>query len=205
MKLNEDRLQPVHEGSGNRSRSATGLVCGIAMLPLAGGCAGSAANLDTVDYVDVERFMGSWYVIASIPTFLEKDAYNAVERYALNANGTIATTFTFRKGGFDGKPKEYHPTGYIRDAASNAVWGMQFIWPVKADYRIVYLDSAYTQTVIARKQRDYVWIMARNPHISGDDYRALVEFVASIGYDVSKLRKVPQESRGQRDPIETRK
>lgn len=160
-----------------------------------GGCAADAPELDTVDYVDLERFMGDWYVIASIPTFIEDEAYNAVESYELNDDGTIATTFTFCEGSLDGDLEQYHPTGFVRDEESNAVWGMQFIWPIKADYRIVWLTPDYSQTVIARNKRDYVWIMARSPHISGDDYRRIVEFVAGIGYDVSELRKVPQEPR----------
>lgn len=53
----------------------------------------------------------------------------------------MATTFTFRQGGFDGERKVYTPTGFVRDRESNAVWGMQFIWPFKADFRIVYLDE----------------------------------------------------------------
>ena len=66
-----------------------------ASLTLA-SCASSGPEMETVDYVDLERFMGDWYVIANIPTFLEKGAHNAVETYALNDDGTIATTFTFR-------------------------------------------------------------------------------------------------------------
>lgn len=148
--------------------------------------------MKTVDQVDLERFMGDWYVIANIPTFLEKEAYNAVETYSLNEDGTIATTFTFRKGGFDGKQKEYNPKGFITDTESNALWGMRFVWPIKADYRIVYLDDDYTQTVIGRQSRDYVWIMARTPTISDADYEKLATFVESLGYDIAKLNRVPQ-------------
>jgi apolipoprotein D and lipocalin family protein len=151
--------------------------------------------LAEVPRVDLARFMGDWYVIASIPTFIERDAYDAVESYRLSADGSIETTFTFRDGGFDGEPKRYTPRGYVVDRASNAVWGMQFVWPVRADYRIAYLAPDYSQTVIAREKRDYVWIMARTPRIADEDYDRLVRFVAAQGYDVSKIRKVPQRDR----------
>jgi apolipoprotein D and lipocalin family protein len=145
-----------------------------------------------VEKVDLERFMGDWYVIASIPTFIETDAYNAVESYRLAADGTVETTFTFREGGFDGPLKRYTPRGYVLDRTSNAVWGMQFIWPIKADFRIAYLAPDYSHTVIARVKRDYVWIMARSPQIPEADYRRLEQFVAAQGYDVTRIRKVPQ-------------
>jgi apolipoprotein D and lipocalin family protein len=159
----------------------------------ASGCAGNQPPLEPVPYVDLERFMGDWYVIANIPTFLEKGAHNAVERYELNDDGSIATTFVFRKDSFDGPQKTYNPRGFVTDTASNAVWGMRFIWPIKADYRIVYLDDDYSRTVIARNKRDFVWLMARTPAISDSDYGELVDLIESLGYDISKLRKVPQQ------------
>ena len=152
-----------------------------ASLTLA-SCASSGPEMETVDYVDLERFMGDWYVIANIPTFLEKGAHNAVETYAMNDDGTIATTFTFRDGAFDGKEKQYNPKGFVRDTGSNALWGMRFIWPIKADYRIVHLDKDYSQTIIGRQKRDFVWIMAREPNISESDYEMLLGVVESLHF-----------------------
>jgi len=151
-------------------------------------------SIATVPQVDLPKFMGDWYVIAAIPTAIETEAYNAIENYKLEADGTIATTFTFNKGNFDGKFKTYRPRGFVIENTGNALWGMQFIWPIKADFRIAYLDPNYTQTVIARNARDYVWIMARNPNMSVADYTKLKEFVAGLGYDTNKLRKVPHNT-----------
>ena len=168
---------------------AAGLV--IASL-LLGACA-SPPPMATVDYVDIDRFMGDWYVIANIPTFVEKSAHNAVESYRLDDDGSIATTFTFRGGGFDGDERVYKPRGFIRNTETNAEWGMQFVWPIKADYRIIYLAEDYSQTVIGRAKRDYVWIMARTPSISEADYQRLVQLVADFGYDRSLIQRVPQQ------------
>jgi apolipoprotein D and lipocalin family protein len=162
----------------------------LILLALA-GCA-TPQPMPTVARVDLGRFMGDWYVIASIPTFIERGAHNAVESYRLDADGTIATTFAFRAGSFDGETKRYTPRGFVLDRASNALWGMQFVWPIKADYRIVYLAEDYSQTVIAREKRDYVWIMARTPSIPDADYERLLKLVASLGYDPALVQKVPQ-------------
>ena len=157
------------------------------------GCAGnSLPPVETVEFVDIERFMGDWYVIASIPTFIETEAYNAVENYQLDEDGTIATTFTFRKGGFDGEEKRYTPRGFVGDDPSNAIWGMQFIWPIKADYRIAHLDDDYSETIVARNKRDYVCVMARTPEIADEAYDRMVDLIDEIGYDTTRLRKVPQ-------------
>ena len=172
--------------------TSTRLMLPAFVAALISGCAGSQPPLATVDYVDLDRFMGDWYVIANIPTFLEKGAHNAVETYALDADGSIQTTFVFRKDSFDGKRKEYNPKGFVRNPETNAEWGMRFIWPIKADYRIVYLTEDYSQTVIARNKRDFVWIMARTPEIPAADYERIIGLVADMGYDTSKVQKVPQ-------------
>ena len=167
-------------------------VTAATLLALIGTACSSQPPLATVDYVDLERFMGDWYVIANIPTFLEKGAHNAVETYSLNDDGTIATTFVFRADSFDGKRKEYNPRAWVLDTDSNARWGMRFVWPIKADYRIVYLDEDYSQTIIGRQSRDYVWIMARTPTISDSDFDELHALVETLGYDTEKLERVPQ-------------
>jgi apolipoprotein D and lipocalin family protein len=168
----------------------------MALLSLLGGCASGHPPLLTAPHVDLPRFMGDWYVIANIPTAIERGAHNAVESYRLEADGTIATTFTFRDGSFDGKLKTYHPRGFVKDRASNAVWGMQFIWPIKADYRIVYVSSDYQRTIVGREKRDNVWIMARTPQISDAEYADLRQRVAREGYDLAKLELVPQQPPG---------
>ena len=171
--------------------------------------------MKTVEKVDLARFMGDWYVIANIPTSIEKGAHNAVESYRLDDDGSIDTTFTFRDGAFDGKLKTYNPRGFVVDRNSNALWGMRFIWPIKADYRIVYVDEAYSQTVIGRQKRDYVWIMARTPQISEADYQRLIAFVVDLGYGslrdggrasrcvepgTSRTKSAPNASAGVRAP-----
>ena len=152
----------------------------------------TSAPLRTVPHVDLDRFMGDWYVIANIPTFIERQAYNAIESYELVGDKQVATTFRFNKGSFDGPVKTYRPTGFVSDDPSNAIWGMQFIWPIKADYRVIYLDEDYTQTVIGRNKRDYVWIMARTPSIPETDYDNIINLIANQGYDTEKIRPVPQ-------------
>ena len=152
----------------------------------------ATTSLQTVEYVDLERFMGKWYVIACIPTPLEKNIFNATEAYRLVDDGTIATTFTFRKGGFNGPKKEFHPRGFVRDHKTNAIWGMQFIWPIKSDYRIIHLDSDYNSTIIGREKRDYVWLMARQPRLNESSYQEMIGRIIQAGYDIDRLVRIPQ-------------
>ncbi|MBT8082525.1 MAG: lipocalin family protein [Gammaproteobacteria bacterium] len=62
------------------------LLVALSMALVGTGCATvpGSDEIRTESYVDLDRFMGEWYVIASIPTALEKDIYNATETYRLD-------------------------------------------------------------------------------------------------------------------------
>lgn len=169
------------------------------LLTLA-GCA-SYPPLPTVEQVDLGRFMGDWYVQAHIPAWGEGDAYNAVESYARGEDGRILTSYVFRKGAFDAEFKTMEPVGRVENAESNAAWGMRLIWPIWAEYRIAHLDEDYTETIIARTKRDYVWVMTREAEISDERLTRLTEKVAQLGYDTSELRRVPQRWPDAEHPV----
>ena len=154
-------------------------------------CATTSPSIPPVSNVDLPRYMGDWYVIAHIPSFWERDAYDALESYRLDEDGRIRTTFSFRKGGFDAPLETMEPVGTVVPGTNNAVWGMQFVWPIKAEFVIVDVDPAYSRTIVGRSKRDYVWLMARTPRISDADYEARIRQIQALGYDVSKIRRVP--------------
>ena len=166
-----------------------------AMLALLAACASTPPNglapVTLARQVDLARFAGTWYVIANIPTMFEGGAHNATEHYVLDADGTMDTTFSFRADAFDGPLKTYHSRGYVLDA-DHAVWGQQYVWPIRADYRISYVADDYSATIITREKRDHVWIMARSPSLPDAELARLTAFVASQGYDVAMLKRVPQ-------------
>ena len=170
---------------------------GVLLALMLSGCASGLPPLPTVENLDLNRYMGKWYVIACIPTFIETDAYNATETYRLEPDGTIDTVFTFNQGSFDGPLKRYNPRGFVRDPVHRSTWGMRFVWPFKAEFLVTHIDPAYTRTVVGRNKRDYVWIMARTPEIPAADYDGLVRELAAQGYDVAKIRRVPQRWSGQ--------
>lgn len=168
-------------------------VSALLLLPLAllAACADNPP-LPPVASVDLDRFMGRWYVIAAIPSFPEREAYNAVETYSRMADGRIHTDFRFRKGSFEAEEKALEAKGTVVPGSNNAVWGEQFIWPIQAEYIIADLDPQYSHVIVARRKRDYVWIMARTPEIPAALYERLKARVAALGYDATKLRMVPQ-------------
>jgi apolipoprotein D and lipocalin family protein len=151
------------------------------------------APLQTVDKIDLERFMGHWYVIANIPTWVEKGAHNALETYTWNEKeNRIDVTFTFNKDSFDGPKKIYTQKAFIHNHETLAEWRIQFFWPLKFPYLIIDVAPDYSDTVISVPNRQYLWIMARTPEISPARYQQLLEKLRAQDFDLSKIELVPQ-------------
>jgi apolipoprotein D and lipocalin family protein len=152
--------------------------------------------MTTVDYVDLQKFMGSWHVLADIPTVFDKNISQPLEHYSLNPDGTIQTTYSFYR---NGRKTEMNAKGFVLDRTGNALWGMQFVWPIKADYRIAYVSEDYEFCIIGREKRDYVWVMGRQPVVSMKKLEELLGMVESLGYDRGDLRV--HNVIAERDPL----
>ena len=166
-------------------------------MSLFNGCATNRAPLPTPDFVDMERFMGRWYVVGYTPILVDKAAHNAIEHYRLDENAKVRTTYQFRDGSHDGELKTYTPVGWVHDERTNAEWRMQFIWPLRADYIILHVDAAYTETIIAHPNRKYAWIMTRSPEVDTEDYQRMLKQLGSVGYDTSIIKRLPHDWSGE--------
>ena len=175
------------------------VVAALLSLALLDACAtNDVPPLEAMDRkVDLERFMGDWYVIGFIPITLpffgEEGAHNGVESYRLTESGLIETTYTFRDGAFDGPEKRMTPKGWVYDEETNAEWRMQFLWPFKAAYLILYLDQDYQRTIIGVPDRSHVWIMSRDSQVSEVVYQRMLNYAANLGFEIEKVRRVPQQ------------
>lgn len=147
----------------------------------------------TTEYVDLEKFSGDWYVIALLPTFIEKSAANGIENYSLLDNGEIRVRYTFRKGSPDGKEKIMYQRGWIYNKDTNADWRVRPLWPLKLPYYILELDEKYTYTVIGTNNHKYLWIMSRTPKMDSDLLTAIFDRMEQRGYDKNTIQFMEQK------------
>jgi apolipoprotein D and lipocalin family protein len=171
------------------------LIGGVAISGCASFSARDASPVPLAPKVDLQRFSGPWYVIAQIPTPLDAGVADAIESYQLDAQGRILTTYTSRKGGLDGKQQTFNPTTEIMPDSGNALWAVRFAWywPFWYEYRVAYLEPDYSVAIIARSKLDYVWLFSRKSKLSEAQLARYTKLIASWGYDVSKLERVPQK------------
>jgi apolipoprotein D and lipocalin family protein len=165
----------------------------LSMIALS-GCASASKRppLKTVEHLDLGRFMGEWYVIGTIPWFVEKNNVGTMDIYRMRPDGRIAITYVFHKKELSAPRQEMHAVGTILDKTSNARWGVQFLWPFQAPYLVIDLAPDDSTTIIGYPSRNLIWIMARNPVLSEKTYQSLLQKAASQGYDITRIVKVRQ-------------
>lgn len=164
----------------------------ITLLALVSGC--STANyppLETVDNVDVERYLGNWYEIANIPNNFQKGCVCTSAEYKLIDANTLRVTNSCLK---DGKLDEANGRAFVVEGTGNAKLKVQFFWPFRGDYWIIELDKEnYTYAVVGTPSRKYLWILSRTSKMDESLYNSLLEKCKANGFDVSKVVKTKQD------------
>ena len=186
---------------------ASSLLClTIAMLLAGAGCLASQGvgpnadrPLERVDAVDLERFAGDWFVLEHIGLEPESEAHDEVETYTLREDGRIDVALRFRDGAFDGPERRMSQLAWVHDPATNAEWRIRPFWPLALSYLIIDLDGDYAWTVVGHPSKRWVWIMAREPRLDAETLSGIRGRLAEQGYDVTRLRRVPQRPLSERD------
>jgi len=142
----------------------------------------------TVEFVDRDRFMGTWYVLAGRFTPFEKNVFNAVEKYKWNdKKQIIEVDFSYNQGSLTGPVKKVPQTAWIVNHDTNATWKVSPIWPLRFTYLVVALDPDYRWTAIGVPGEDYLWIMTRDPKFSREELKNVIGQLDAVGYSTENL------------------
>jgi len=170
----------------------------ILIFVFAAGAAAKAAvktkPLEVVPGVDLQRYLGTWYEIATIPQRFQKGCVGVSAHYSLREDGAIDVVNSCRKGTLDGKEKSIRGKAWIVDRTTNAKLKVRFFWPFTGAYWIIELDEDYRWAVVGHPDRTYYWILSRTPQMDAALYDELIRRAAAKGYDTSKIKKTLQPS-----------
>lgn len=159
---------------------------------LLGGCATTPAPVRTVSQVDLNRYLGRWYVIANIPYVLERGKVATYDTYSMRPDGRMNNIFTFRKGSFASPEKSWHGVAWVVNRESNAEWRVRFLWPLYSTYLVLELDPEYRWSVVATPGHKLLWVLARERALDEKTYGNILGRIAAQGYDTNRLQLVPQ-------------
>jgi apolipoprotein D and lipocalin family protein len=166
---------------------------GIALAGLLTACQSTHPPLEVVEHVDLERYTGKWYEIASYPQPFQRGCVASTATYALREDGRIDVLNECRDESFDGKLRRAEGIAWVVDPSeSNAKLKVRFFWPFAGDYWIIELDPDYAYAVIGHPSREYLWILSRTPTLPPARYERVLERIESHGFALDRLARTPQ-------------
>lgn len=154
----------------------------------------ASKTLEVVPRVELQRYLGTWYEIATIPQRFQKGCVGVTAHYALRDDGDIDVVNVCRKEKLDGKESRVRGKAWIVDKTTNAKLKVRFFWPFAGDYWIIELDKDYQWAVVGHPGRSYYWILSRTPQMDPAVYDELIRRAAAKGYDTSRIKKTLQPS-----------
>jgi apolipoprotein D and lipocalin family protein len=173
---------------------------GAAMKPillllglLLAGCS-TGTPLPTAKSVDLNRYMGSWYIIGEIPYFGERGDVGNMAKYTLLPDGHIQDEYFGHPKTFDAPVTHGSFDDYVVDGTGNALWRVKLFWPIYVSYLILDVDPDYKVALVGYPDRSLGWIFSRSPDMDDATYQAALSKFAAAGYDVSQFRRVAQRA-----------
>jgi lipocalin len=144
-------------------------------------------NNETIDSLDLNRFLGEWYEIARFDHCFESGMENNKAVYTMGENGIVSVK---NSGVKNGNLKEV--SGIAKTTDNPGLLRVSFFKPFYADYRVLYLDADYQYALIGSASSDYLWILSRTPQLEDSAKEILLSEAVSRGYDINNFIGVKQ-------------
>ncbi len=148
----------------------------------------SKIPLSTVRNVDLVRYSGTWYEIASYPQFFERGCTNVKATYTPQNNYIEV----FNQSIKNGAPNDIKGKAFVVKNSGYAKLKVQFFWPFKGDYWIIDLASDYSWAIVSDPKRKTLWILSRNQRMDEVLYNSLIDKLVMNGFDKRKIVKMVQ-------------
>lgn len=152
--------------------------------------------LATVAHVDVSRYAGTWYEIASYPHFFQRGCTDTQADYTLDGNGRVSVKNMCHIAGRDVTVEGYADVPDTRYPGRLAVHlKVPLVGETHGEYYIVALDADYQWAVVGHPNRQYLWILSRTPALDPEIIASLLPALESTsGYKqvCQRLHCTPQ-------------
>ncbi|MGB5161917.1 MAG: lipocalin family protein [Thermoanaerobaculia bacterium] len=160
----------------------------LLMFSVAVAAAAKAPPLGVVEEVDLDRYLGTWFEIASYPAWFAKNCTGVTAEYSLREGGGISVVNRCYKGALDGKLKEARGRAKVVDPETNSKLKVSFFGPFWGNYWILELDPDYRWVVVGEPKRKYLWILSRTPSLDQDTLDEILSRLPEKGYSRDRLQ-----------------
>jgi apolipoprotein D and lipocalin family protein len=152
----------------------------------------NAQKLQTVPNVDLNKYAGKWYEIASYPQIFQKGCHCTTAEYTLSEKGYMIVENRCNRDSVNGKQSYIKGKAFVEKNSGNAKLKVQFFWPFKAKYWIIDLADDYSYAVVSHPNKKYLWILSRKSKMDDTVYQEIISRLKLNGFDLSKLQKTKQ-------------
>lgn len=152
----------------------------------------NAQKLQTVPNVDLNKYDGKWYEIASYPQRFQKGCHCTTAEYTLSEKGYVIVENRCNKDSVNGKQSYIKGKAFVEKNSGNAKLKVQFFWPFKAKYWIIDLADDYSYAVVSHPNKKYLWILSRKSKMDDTVFQEIISRLKFKGFDLSKLQKTEQ-------------
>ncbi|MGZ3921492.1 MAG: lipocalin family protein [Bacteroidia bacterium] len=149
--------------------------------------------LQTVPYVDLKKYAGKWYEIASFPQNFQKNCKCTTAEYTLSEKGYMIVENRCVKGSISGKQAYIKGKAFVEKNSGNAKLKVQFFWPFRGKYWIIDLAKDYSYAVVSHPNKKYLWILSRTPQLNDVVYNEITMRLKEKGFDLTKLQVTKQK------------
>lgn len=149
-------------------------------------------TLQTVPQVDLEKYAGKWYEIASFPQRFQKGCTGTTAEYTSTDKGYVIVENRCYKDSLNGKQSYIKGKAFVAENSGNAKLKVQFFWPFKGKYWIIDLAEDYSYAVVGHPNRKYLWILSRTPIMDDITYQQILSRLKEKGFDISKIKTTKQ-------------
>ena len=143
--------------------------------------------LETVNFVDLSRYVGEWYEIARYQHRFQEGCFGSKATYTMRDDGKISVLNECFDKSSSGNPRSAKGKAWVVDKDTNARLKVSFFWPFSGDYWIIDLGKDYEYAVVGHPGRKYLWILSRTPEMDENVYKAILAGLQKQEYDTSKL------------------
>jgi len=152
--------------------------------------------LETVDFVDIDRYIGEWYEIARYEHRFQKGCVGSKATYTMRDDGKISVVNECFDKSSSGKLRSAKGKAWVVDKQSNAKLKVSFFWPFAGDYWVIDLGENYEYAVVGHPDRKYLWVLSRTPEMDENVYQAILDRLQKQEYDTSKLFRTDKKEEG---------
>ncbi len=149
-------------------------------------------TLQTVSSVDLKKYSGKWYEIASYPQRFQKGCNCTTAEYTLSEKGFVIVENRCNKDSVNGKQSYIKGKAFVEANSGNARLKVQFFWPITGKYWIIDLADDYSYAVVSHPNKKYLWILSRTPKMNYTIYPQILSQLKEKDFDLLRLKNTTQ-------------